>query len=119
MQERGITAIDGPNGLAERATVARNTIYAWESGSYPSVGELERVAGVLQLSTWELLRAWEGTDAAPSAAPPWADALERKLDVLLARSGVDPVDAQDEAEARRLVAEALAIVQHEQEADEA
>jgi len=76
MRERGIPSVDGPKGLAAVAQVSRNTIYAWEGGAYPGVGELQKVAKVLELPAWQLLQAWEGTSA-PSP-PAWvAEMLER------------------------------------------
>ncbi len=53
---------------------------------------------------------------APATQPEWAIRLERKLDLLVARAGVDPIDVEDEAEARRLVEEALELMRREREA---
>lgn len=81
MREQGIHSIDGKRGLAERAKVSRNTIYAWEKGAYPRIGEVERIARVLQLPTWQLVRAWERHQTKTSApaeaeAPAWAKAFQ-------------------------------------------
>lgn len=82
MRARGIETVDGQQGLARRAGVARNTIYAWEAGAYPRIGELERVGRFLGLPAWQLLQAWEAGDvvegdgndeAAPR--PAWAEGL--------------------------------------------
>jgi transcriptional regulator with XRE-family HTH domain len=45
--------------LAERSYVSRNTIYAWGTSS-PHLGELSKVAGVLDVPTAYLVDALEG-----------------------------------------------------------
>lgn len=116
MKARGITSVDGPQGLARQAGVARNTIYAWEGGAYPRIGELEKVARFLGLATWQLLRAWEDGVAVGRSADDRLGSIERKLDLLLATGGIDPVDAEDEAEARRLMEKALALIAQREQA---
>lgn len=109
MEVRGIRSVDGEQGLAKRAGVARNTIYAWEGGAYPRIGELERVARLLEVPTWQLLRAWEaGAVDQVRSTDDRLEGIERKLDLLLATGGIDPVDAEDEEAADRLLAAALA-----------
>lgn len=67
MRAKGIGSVDGEQGLARRAGVTRNTIYAWESGAYPRIGELERLGRFLDVPAWRLLQAWEAGEA--SAQP--------------------------------------------------
>lgn len=64
MRTKGIRNVDGEKGLAKLAGVARNTIYAWEGGAYPRIGELEKVGRFLGLPAWQLLRAWEQGETA-------------------------------------------------------
>lgn len=81
MRERGIPSIDGERGLAKRAQVSRNTIYAWEAGAYPGVGEMEKVAQELGLPVWRLIQAWEHPGQYETA-PAEAGAVQEILDLL-------------------------------------
>jgi transcriptional regulator with XRE-family HTH domain len=93
--------------VAEALGVSRNVVSQWAKGRSVTPYRLQQVRELL-------------TGQHKEAAPPdWAERLERKLDVLVATAGVDPVDVQDEAEAQRLIAAALArLGQHEPEAVE-
>jgi transcriptional regulator with XRE-family HTH domain len=103
----------------EEAGTSRSTstISRWESGGQePRWDVLDAYAHELGQS----ISLWFGPDPTvkETAPPGWAEQLERKLDILVARAGVDPVDLEDEEEARRLIDEALRLMQREQGAAE-
>lgn len=93
-----------PSWVASKVGVTRQQVDRWKNGYYVTEERLADVADAVR----SLLPEHRGATPAPA----WAEQLERKLDVLVAKAGVDPVDVQDEDEARRLVEEALQLVQH-------
>lgn len=94
-------------GLSARAAaqlmdVEPKTIYRWikqeNSATLESLTLFAKHVGPIRLDIG-------GTAETPP--PDWAGAIQRTLDVLVARAGIDP-DKLDEAERTRLVREALA-----------
>jgi hypothetical protein len=84
--------------VADQVGVKRQQVHHWKSGRYITEDRYaDAMAAVRRLLAGQ-------TKEAP---PPWAEELGRKLDVLLARAGVDPATLSPD-EAKRLIREALA-----------
>lgn len=103
---QAVMAAKGATEWAKVLDVDRTTVHKWWSGdAFPRGRQLDAIAR----ETGRRLAFV--TDTQRAAPPDWVERLERKLDILVARAGVDPVDAQDKEEARRLIAAALALGQ--------
>ena len=87
--------------IQNHAKASRDTVAAWRKGRAPRDDQWRRFIGAY--NRW--LRGIP--DAEEEPPPEWAGAMERKLDVLVAKAGVDP-ETLDEDETTRLVREALA-----------
>lgn len=104
MRQHEIRHVGGPSGLAVRAGVSRNTIYAWEDGAFFAAAEMQKVAAVLELPVWRMVQEWERGKY--GSAPPteaggarWTERLLTGMMALEHESGISDEDL-DRARAR-------------------
>lgn len=75
--------------IAEKAKVARNTIYNWEKGFSPALEELDRVAVALDVPLSAMVDAWSGRQH-ETAAPLFTRRLLTGVIALERRANISP-----------------------------
>ena len=85
----------------------RTTVHRWTEGNIEWDGLAALASGTRQDIVITFPAHGRPTAQTKEPPPDWAGAMERRLDVLVAKAGVDP-ETLDEDETTRLVREALA-----------